>query len=249
MEDRLSPDRVEPLFGGAFGRPYVYRSVCETTQRLLDPSLPEGAVAACEEQTAGRGRLGSRWDAPAGRAILCSVLLRPPPDRAVPQLSLVGGIAAAELVERATGLPAQIKWPNDVLLGGRKVAGVLAEAAGGAVVLGIGLNVNQARGELPPDARRPVTSLLLEAGPGARERAPLLAELVGLVERRYAAWVVEGLEPLQPELAARDFLLGRKVVAGGRDGIARGIDGEGRLVVERDGASSAVESGEVDYER
>ena len=140
---------MEPLLRGRFGRPYLYLEQCETTQRMLDAAQPEGAIAVCEEQTGGRGRMGRAWEAPAGSSILVSVLLRPPPERRAAELTLVAGVATAIVVERATGLAAQIKWPNDVMLDRRKVAGGLAELKDGAVVLGIGLNVNQARDELP----------------------------------------------------------------------------------------------------
>ncbi|HEX4929960.1 MAG TPA: biotin--[acetyl-CoA-carboxylase] ligase, partial [Gaiellaceae bacterium] len=116
---------------------------------MLDSAQPEGAVAVCEEQTAGRGRMGRAWEAPAGSSILMSLLLRPPAGRPAAELSLVAGVATALAVEHGTGLAAQIKWPNDVMLDRRKVAGVLAELKDGAVVLGIGLNVNQGRDELP----------------------------------------------------------------------------------------------------
>jgi BirA family biotin operon repressor/biotin-[acetyl-CoA-carboxylase] ligase len=141
----LAPEAVEPLLKGRFGRPYLYRESVESTQALFDRSEPEGAVAVTEEQTAGRGRQGRVWEAPRGSSILCSVLLRPPPGPATPQLSLVGGLAAAEAVEGALELAAQIKWPNDVMVNRRKVAGVLAEALEGVVVLGIGINANQER--------------------------------------------------------------------------------------------------------
>jgi BirA family biotin operon repressor/biotin-[acetyl-CoA-carboxylase] ligase len=118
---------VEPLLRGRFGRPYVYREQCETTQRLLDASQPEGAVAVCEEQTAGRGRMGRRWEAAAGSSILVSVLLRPPAGARPAELTLVAGVATAIAVEQATALAAQTKWPNDVMLDRRKVAGGLAE--------------------------------------------------------------------------------------------------------------------------
>ncbi|MET0608003.1 MAG: biotin--[acetyl-CoA-carboxylase] ligase, partial [Gaiellaceae bacterium] len=143
MADALTPEAVEPLLRGRFGRPYLYRDTCESTQRLLHASLGEGAVAVCNEQLAGRGRLGRAWHAPPGTAVLCSLLLVPPADRRISELSLVAGLAVAETVEAATTLAAGIKWPNDVLVDGAKVAGVLAEAAEGTVVLGIGLNVNQ----------------------------------------------------------------------------------------------------------
>jgi hypothetical protein len=155
MADSLAPDRVEPLLTGGFGRPYLYRETCESTQGLLASEHPEGAVAACDEQTAGRGRLGRGWTAPPGTSVLMSILLRPPADRPLPELSLVGGVATALTVERATGLSVQIKWPNDVMLNRGKVAGVLAETKADAVVLGIGLNVNQTRDQLPDEATVP----------------------------------------------------------------------------------------------
>jgi BirA family transcriptional regulator, biotin operon repressor / biotin---[acetyl-CoA-carboxylase] ligase len=240
----LAPERVEPLLTGAFGRPYLYATECESTQRLLDADLPEGATAVCELQTAGRGRLGRGWETPPGAAILCSVLLLPPSSRRLPELSLVGGIAAAEVVEQVTQLTAQIKWPNDVMLNRRKVAGVLAEATGARVVLGIGLNVNQGRGELPQDARVPASSLYATDSV-RRDRAPILATLLGRLETLYSRWRDGGLAAVYPELGSRDFLRGRRVTAAGEDGIAIGIDREGRLEVEIDGERRAVESGEV----
>src|SRR5262245_57483868 len=140
---------IEGLLEGRFGRPYTFVPSCASTQDLLGPGDPEGAVVATDEQTAGRGRLGRVWVSPPGTAVLCSVLLRPPPGRRFPELSLVAGVAVADAVEEALELSAQIKWPNDVLVNRKKVAGILAEGREGAVVLGIGLNVNQTRGQLP----------------------------------------------------------------------------------------------------
>ncbi len=141
--DSLEPTVVEPLLRSRLGRPYLYEHRCASTQDLLDSSMREGTVAVTDEQTAGRGRMGRRWETPAGKAIHCSVLLEPPPERRAPELSLVAGVAVADTVERTTDLAAQIKWPNDVMLRRSKVAGCLAEARNGAVVLGIGINVNQ----------------------------------------------------------------------------------------------------------
>src|SRR5205807_3839740 len=120
---------------GRFGTPYVYEPECESTQLLLLGSgLPEGAVAVTEHQTGGRGRLGRRWDTPASSSVLVSVLLEPPSERHVPELSLVAAVAAAQVIDEATGLTSQVKWPNDVMLNRRKVAGILAELAAGTVV-------------------------------------------------------------------------------------------------------------------
>ncbi len=248
LTDSLGPDVVEPLLRGRFGHPYLYRERCESTQLLLDPDLAEGAAAVCEEQTAGRGRLGRSWVAPARSAILCSVLLRPPGDRRPAELSLVGGVAAADAVEWALGLAAQIKWPNDVMVNRVKVAGVLAESRGDAVALGIGINVNQRRSELPTDARMPAGSLRTVDGV-RRERAPILAELLSGLERAYAGWLEGGIDTLYGSLGARDFLRGRLVAVNGTRGLAIGIDRSGRLELDVGGEHRFVESGEVTYEQ
>jgi BirA family biotin operon repressor/biotin-[acetyl-CoA-carboxylase] ligase len=246
--DSLAPAAVEPLLRGGFGRPYLFEERCESTQLLVGPEHDEGAVAVTEEQTEGRGRLGRRWSTPPGSAILASVLLRPPPERKAPELSLVGGVATALTVERALGLSSQIKWPNDVMVNRKKVAGVLAEARDGVVVLGIGLNVNQGRDELPAEATVPAASLRTTDGVW-RVRAPLLADLVLEVERAYKLWNAGGLDALYEELGPRDFLRNRKIVVDGEPGHAVAIDREGRLEVTVAGERRLVESGEVTYER
>ena len=248
VRDSLAPDQVEPLLRGGFGRPYVYADRCESTQTLLERDLDEGAVAVCDEQTQGRGRLGRAWVAPPGTAILCSVLLRPPGERRAAELSLVGGVATALTVERALGLASQIKWPNDVMVNRRKVAGVLAERDDAAVVLGIGLNVSQRRDELPPETTVPPASLFtIDAV--RRARAPLLADLVLEVERAYKLWGAGGLDALYEEIGPRDFLRNRKVFLDGETGYAVAIDRAGRLEVAVGGEHRLVESGEVRYER
>jgi BirA family transcriptional regulator, biotin operon repressor / biotin---[acetyl-CoA-carboxylase] ligase len=241
MPGSLAPEAVEPLLTGRFGRPYRYADETETTQALVGPDDPEGAVAVTDHQTAGRGRLGRRWTAPPGTSITMSVLLRPPPGVPIQQLSLVGGLAVAETVEAALDLSAQIKWPNDVMVNRRKLAGVLAEAREGIVVLGIGLNVNQTRDELPEDARVPAASLRTVDGV-EHARAPLLADLLLRLERAYAAWVDQGLDGVFDGIGSRDFLRGRRVSVDGLAGVGAGIDRQGRLLVD----GRAVESGEVE---
>lgn len=189
MRDSLRPDVVLPLLRGRFGRPYLFLDRCESTQLLLAADAPEGAVAAADEQTAGRGRLGRRWYAPAGTSLLVSVQLRPDvPGSHLPELSLVAGGAVAEAIEAMAGVAPTVKFPNDVLVGGRKVAGVLAEARDGRVVLGVGVNVNVPERELPTDVETPATSLAAAAG-RELDRAELLAELLERLERRYDAWL------------------------------------------------------------
>jgi BirA family biotin operon repressor/biotin-[acetyl-CoA-carboxylase] ligase len=244
----LAPETVEPLLAGRFGRPYRFAAACESSQALLSPDDPEGACAVCDEQTAGRGRLGRTWVVPPRTGILVSTLLRPPPERPAPELSLVGGLATALTVEDALGLASQIKWPNDVMVDRKKVAGVLAEAHDGAVVLGVGLNVNQTREELPRDATVPPASLRTVDGV-VRDRAPLLADLLVRLEETYERWREGGLDALYDEIGPRDFLRNRRVSVNGDEGTAVMIDRSGRLEVRVGDETRLVESGEVRYLR
>jgi BirA family transcriptional regulator, biotin operon repressor / biotin---[acetyl-CoA-carboxylase] ligase len=164
----LTPDVVVPALRGSYGHPYRYADETATTQRMLPEDDPHGAVALAERQTEGRGRLGRTW---TDSALMLSVCLRPPPPVADwPELTLV----AARAVADAIGPEATIKHPNDVLVDGRKVAGILAEASN-HVVLGIGINVNDT------------------AWPGAgfvvRDRLKLLVALLEQLERGYDAWL------------------------------------------------------------
>jgi BirA family biotin operon repressor/biotin-[acetyl-CoA-carboxylase] ligase len=188
----LSPAVVEPLLPGRFGRPYRFVPECESTQRLLGDDDPEGAVVATDHQTAGRGRLGRVWEDAPGRSILMSILLRPQlPMPLWPELSLVAGEAVAAALRAETGVGATLRHPNDVVVEGRKLVGVLPEARPGRVVLGIGVNVNQTAEELPTETVKPPTSLRVELG-RPFERAPLLAAIVGEIERRYGEWITRG---------------------------------------------------------
>jgi BirA family transcriptional regulator, biotin operon repressor / biotin---[acetyl-CoA-carboxylase] ligase len=247
-EDSLAPEHVERLLTGRFGQPYLYEASCDTTQELLGADLAEGALAVCDEQTQGRGRLGRSWTAPSGTAILCSLLLRPSADRVVSELSLVAGTAVAEAIEGAVALAVQVKWPNDVMLNRRKVAGILAEASDGGVVVGIGVNVNQERSDLPEDANVPAGSLYTIDGI-KRDRGPLLVAILDRLEVNYDAWAERGLDGVYDSLGSRDFLRGRRIAVNGESGVGVKIDRDGRFVVDVGGEHRAVESGEIAYER
>ena len=189
MTDSLDPGTVLPLLRGRFGKPYTYVERCESTQRVLEDDAPVGAVAATDEQTAGRGRLGRDWLAPAGSSVLASVVLHPDvPNENLAELSLVAGRACAQALAEVAQVVPTVKWPNDVLIDGRKVAGILAEARDGRVLLGIGINVHQTAEQLPERVDHPATSLLLEAGRHV-QRAELLASLLDHLEREHDAWV------------------------------------------------------------
>jgi BirA family transcriptional regulator, biotin operon repressor / biotin---[acetyl-CoA-carboxylase] ligase len=184
----LSPGSVEPFLQGRLGRPYRFVEECASTQRLLEAEEAEGATVATDLQTHGRGRLGRTWETPPGRALLFSVLLHPRPPIALwPELSLVAGDAVAAALSQETGVSAKLSHPNDVLIEGRKVAGILPEATVGRVVLGIGVNVNQTSEELPAETPKPPTALHVETG-CEWPRAPLLAAILLELERRYDDW-------------------------------------------------------------
>ena len=175
----LSPDVVLPRLRGSFGREYHYAVETGTTQRMLTGDAAHGAVALAEHQTEGRGRLGRVWVDEPGAGLSFSIVLTPPPPiKRWPELTLV----AAEAVAAAIGAGTTIKEPNDVLLDGRKVAGVLAEATGGdRLVLGIGVNV----GSAPWPG----------AGAARTDRLNLLVEILDRLERGYDRWTASITEP------------------------------------------------------
>ena len=245
----LAPDRVVPLLRGALGTPYLYAEQTGSTLNVLrDSDHPHGAVAVAEHQTAGRGRSGRVWEDAPSRALLFSVLLQPKGDAPLPQLSLVTGLAVAAAVEATAGVGTGVKWPNDVLVDGRKVAGILLEASGAKVVCGIGINVNQEGDELPTETRTPATSLRVATG-RALDRGRLLAAVLAELEARYGRWLAEGLAGLTTELEARNVLAGRAVIIDGSAGTAGAIAPDGRLtVVLDDGGVVLVESGEIELD-
>jgi BirA family transcriptional regulator, biotin operon repressor / biotin---[acetyl-CoA-carboxylase] ligase len=221
---------------GRLGRPRLHlRATTSTNDRaraLAQDGAPHGTLVTAAEQSAGRGRQGRTWSAPPGRALLFSLVLRDPPAL----LPLAAAVAVAEV----TGPLARIKWPNDVLLDGRKVAGILAEGRPheGWAVLGIGLNVAVRVDELPPDLRATAATLGLEPVDLEPTLERLLAALEGALGLEDAA--------LLDAYRRRDALRGREVSWADGTGRAVGVDGSGRLLVKRpDGGQSALRAGEV----
>jgi BirA family biotin operon repressor/biotin-[acetyl-CoA-carboxylase] ligase len=184
----LTPELVTPLLRGRLGTPYRFVAECASTQRLLGEDDPEGTTVVTDHQTHGRGRLGRVWHDVPGRSILLSVLLRPQaPMPLWPELSLVAGEAVARALRTETGVDATLRHPNDVVVAGRKLVGILPEARSGRVVLGIGVNVNHEAAELPADTAKPPTSLRVELGRPV-ERARLLAAILAELEDGYDTW-------------------------------------------------------------
>lgn len=201
-------------------------------RELAAAGAPHGTLVTASAQTAGRGRQGRAWTAPAGRALLLSVVLRDPP----PLLPLVAAVAVAEVV----GAGAQIKWPNDVLRDGRKVCGILAEGrpADGWAVLGIGLNVALRPQDFPDELRERATGMGLEPS----DVEGVLATLVA----RLDAWLTAPSADVLAAWRAGDWLRGRAITWNAGAGVAAGVDDAGRLLVEReDGSVEALDAGEV----
>jgi BirA family transcriptional regulator, biotin operon repressor / biotin---[acetyl-CoA-carboxylase] ligase len=219
---------------------------------------PEGVVLVAEEQSAGRGRMGRTWVAPPRAALTFSVLVRPgavPPARRG-WLPLLTGVAVAEAVTATAQVQTRLKWPNDLMAGPGKLGGILAESAGDAIVVGIGLNVDTEPAELPlpGPGGLPATSLRA-AGAPPTPRGPLLLAILAGFERRYRGWRQAGGDPdrsgLRTEYTEWSATVGRQVRAelpGGQllSGLAVGVDSDGRLLVRASpGAEVPVAVGDV----
>jgi BirA family biotin operon repressor/biotin-[acetyl-CoA-carboxylase] ligase len=229
----------------ALGRPRLHLREVDSTnvraQRLAVSGAPHGSLVTATAQTAGHGRQGRAWVTPAGRALACSLLLRDPP-RLLP---MIAALAVADVADRfdQAGRGAAIKWPNDVLLGGRKVAGILAEGRPqeGWVVLGIGLNIAVAEDDFPPELRAIATSLGCE--PAQVESA------LALLLERLEHWLAAAPEQAIDAYRARDALAGSEIGWGSPEqrGTALGIADDGRLRVSpADGGDEVLlDAGEV----
>jgi len=185
----LAPVSARPRLEGHFGLPlYLYAERCSSTQDLLPFDAPEGALAVAEEQQHGRGRRGREWQGSAGKVLLFSLCLRPTVETA--RLASLTPVAAEAIVDALAsfGAEATVKPPNDILLNGKKVAGILAEASDGRVVLGIGVNIDQEPGELPVRPVFPASSLALELGRPI-DRVELLVSILAQLERHYELWL------------------------------------------------------------
>jgi BirA family biotin operon repressor/biotin-[acetyl-CoA-carboxylase] ligase len=228
---------------------YIYRELTSTNAvagELAAAGAPAGTIVLSGFQSAGVGRLRRAWVSPPGRSLLLSMVLRPRTDaRRVPLLTLLCSVALAEAIRETTGCDARVKWPNDVLMRGKKVSGILAQTgargdAGAYVILGMGLNVNQTEDELPPDLRDIATSLRIERGRRV-SRAAALRCFVAHWNARFEAFSEGGYPYLREQWIANNLTLGREITVHGegdpRRGTAVDIGERGGLVVRfADGA-------------
>lgn len=242
------------------GHPVLFWPVVDSTmdeaRRLITRNspagIPDGTLLVADEQTGGRGRLQRAWWAPPASSLLLSLIFRPPlaPHQAQ-RITMICSLAVCDAIAERSGLNPQVKWPNDVLIDGRKVCGILTELdlLGSSlkhVIVGIGINVNTDFSSAPP-LMSPATSLLAETG-YATSRLDLLTVLLANLERRYAA--LRDGQSFQQEWASRMATLGEQVeVASGPEhysGIAAGVDSDGALMVRMDdGNTQRILAGDV----
>jgi BirA family transcriptional regulator, biotin operon repressor / biotin---[acetyl-CoA-carboxylase] ligase len=237
-----------------FGHPHRHfrrtDSTNEHAKELAMGGAPGGLVVTADEQTAGRGRRGNDWFAPPGSCLLYSALLRPfAPDGAT-VLPLAVPVAVCEAAEAVAPVRCQVKWPNDVWVDERKVAGVLVEGRPeeGWAVIGVGLNVAIPQDGFPPELRETAASVLpteAEGGvpPGG---APGVRRALGALNETLERWVGAGDDEVLDAFRVRDALSGRQISWEGGEGVAQEIDERGHLVVEKeDGERVSLGAGEV----
>lgn len=257
--DVMTKEELESLIDtGWAGKNVVYYPETDSTnlriKQMGDEGAAHGTLAVADLQTAGRGRRGRSWSSPAGSSIYMSILLRPEisPDKA-PMLTLVMASSVAEGIKECTGLPVQIKWPNDIIINGKKLVGILTEMSTqidyiNHVTVGVGINVNMK--EFPDEIKETATSLFLESGNVVR-RAPLIASIMRRFEENYARFLeTEDLSLLMEAYGSLLINKDREVmILGAKEqykATALGINPEGELIVRReDGTEEAVYAGEV----
>lgn len=233
-------------------------STNDLAKEMARAGAPEGLAVIADEQTAGKGRLGRAWTTPRGSALAISLVLRPElPPYDAPRITLVAAVAVAEAVRTVTGLPVGIKWPNDLLIEGRKVCGILTEMDADMerinfVVCGMGLNVNLTQEQFPPEVRETATSLMAALGGKPVARALLAREILARFEAAYDDLVAGRFEAVLEGWRRLSVTLGQEVrvisVTGAPTiyGTALDVDPDGALVVRtREGVTTRVVAGEV----
>ncbi len=245
----LHTDRIRELFPGK--QVHYYRTLGSTmteAARLADLGAPHGTVVLAEEQTAGVGRLGRSWHSDRELGIYCSLLLRLrlAPEN-VPIINLVLGLATAEAIQKSSRLACDLRWPNDVLINERKVAGILAQLVDDCVIAGVGINVNQE--SFPRDLRTPATSLRIEARGALQSRDDIVINLIESVDAFCSMLETGGPDPIiRAFTSASSYTLDRRVLVeeGCRKGVTAGLDENGFLLVRFDtGGIEKISAGGV----
>ncbi|TFE30033.1 biotin--[acetyl-CoA-carboxylase] ligase [Cohnella luojiensis] len=257
---RLSVHELLPkLNTKRFGRQLHLLDVVPSTQdemrRLAEQGAPEGTLVIAEQQTNGRGRMGRSWVSPAGKGIWMSLLLRPPvPLPLTPQLTLLAAVALSRAIIREVPVTIGIKWPNDLLVNGKKISGILLESAAEDerlryVVVGMGISVNLDAEDYPEDLLTKAVSLKMASG-NALNRSDLIASILEEFERLYELYLEQGFAPIRSLWEAHSVTLNKETTLhtpqGPILGVPRGLDDMGGLKVElADGSSRTIYSAEV----
>ncbi|NEU31184.1 biotin--[acetyl-CoA-carboxylase] ligase [bacterium LRH843] len=242
------------------GREQTYFDVIDSTQivanKLAQDGTKEGHVVIANEQTAGKGRLGRKWHSRFGTSISMSLILRPnlPPQK-TPQLTLLTAVAVVRAIKQQTGIKCDIKWPNDVLINGKKIVGILTEMQADpdvvhSVIIGIGLNANQLLEEMDPDIRKIATSLAIEKGKEV-ERASLISAILNEFEILYDLYIEQGFSAIRPLWEAHSISVGTHLYARTMKevlyGYATGITEDGvLLLVDEKGTEHRIYSADIE---
>ncbi len=246
VPERITADEIRlGLLTKFIGKNIHYEESVDSTQkiahRLANEDAPEGTVIIAEEQLLGRGRMDRRWHSPKYTGIWMSVILRPnlPPPKA-PQLTLITAVAVVQAIEELTDLSPQIKWPNDILINGKKVTGILTELQADAdritsIIIGIGINVNQQKEDYPEELHTIATSLSIESGKKL-QRAELVKILLSKLENLYTLYLDKGFYPIKLLWESYAISIGKVITArtitGSIQGKALGITEDGVLMIE-----------------
>ena len=237
---------------------YSYAEVDSTNDiaiKLAESGAAEGTVVLAEHQRKGRGRFDRTWHSPTGKNILCSIILKPPigPKR-ISQISLMTAVAVASLLRSEYDLPALIKWPNDIYLGGRKVSGILVEMGAELdlvhyAVVGIGINLNTVRSDFPPSIRSLSTSVKIETGKKV-DRVLAARLLLTQIDRWYHTFLKQGFDLIGNTWVDMSLTLGKRITAKTSDGritgIPTGLDEDGSLLLRLDsGIIKKIASGDI----
>ncbi|SFE34484.1 biotin--[acetyl-CoA-carboxylase] ligase [Alteribacillus iranensis] len=251
--NRAGEDEIKAkLQTQTLGQEIIYKNEVTSTQEEAHEAArkgaAEGTIIVADRQLKGKGRLGRKWESPPGSGLWFSLILRPPiPPQEAPQLTLLTAVAVTEAVTEATGLQPQIKWPNDILLNGKKVAGILTEMQSDpdriqAVIVGIGININQM--EFPEELSDIATSLKQESEGTTYSRADFIAILLSRYEYWYHHYLKHGFLDVKKRWEALTFTIGKKIkattVTKTLIGTAVGITDDGVLLLKK-------EDGEIEH--
>ncbi|MBU8784858.1 MULTISPECIES: biotin--[acetyl-CoA-carboxylase] ligase [Bacillus] len=241
------------------GQTIYFQDVVSSTQKvaheLANNGAPEGTIVVADKQTEGRGRMSRAWHSPEGNGIWMSLILRPEiPVQKTPQLTLLTAVAIVQAIEEQTGIAAEIKWPNDILINGKKAVGILTELQAEAdqvhsVIVGTGINVNQLADDFPSELKETATSLRLASGEKI-DRAALIQTILLTFEKRYREYITHGFRPIKLLWESYALTLYRELTArtlsGTFRGKALGIDDEGVLLLETGDGIKKIYSADIE---